>query len=95
MSEKIKTLLEEMSKNEKLQEEIKEAKDLDSLYAITKKYVDGYSKGELKDLIEKLKSAENVEGTELSDNDLDAVAGGGMIESLIKVGRGLLAELLL
>lgn len=81
MNEKIKVLLEEMNKNEKLQKEIKGTKDLDSLYAVTTKYVDGYTKDELKEVIEKLKSADS---TELSDNDLEAVAGGSSFSEIDK-----------
>lgn len=48
MNEKLIVLLDEIDKNEKLQEEIKVAKDFDTLYAVTTKYVDGYTKEELK-----------------------------------------------
>lgn len=73
MNEKLIELLEEVQKNEELQAKMKEAQNIEELYAVTTKYVDGYSIDELK---EGLKFAKSQTATELSDEDLEMVAGG-------------------
>lgn len=73
MNEKLMELLEEIQKNEELQEKMKACKDIEELYAVTTQYVDGYTIDELKTGLTIAKS--NL-SDELSDEELEMVAGG-------------------
>lgn len=73
MNEKLIELLEEVKKNEELQAKMEKAQSIDELYAVTTQYVDGYSLDELKEGLKFIKSQTS---DELSDEDLEMVAGG-------------------
>ena len=76
MNEKLMELLEEVQKNEELQAKMKEAQNIEELYAVTTKYVNGYSLDELKEGLKFIKSQTSESNGELSDEELEMVAGG-------------------
>lgn len=78
MNEKLMELLEEVQKNEELQAKVKEVKTVEELYSITTQYVDGYSLDELKEGLKFIKSQASESNGELSDEDLEMVAGGSI-----------------
>ena len=82
MNEKLIELLEEIQKNEELQEKIRACNDINELYAVTTQYVDGYTIDELKTGLAVVKS--NL-SDELSDEELDMVAGGSKNSSVLEL----------
>lgn len=73
MNEKLMDLLEEIQKNEELQEKLRGCKNIEEMYEVSTKYVDGYTLEEFKTGFAVAKS--NL-SDELSDEDLEMVAGG-------------------
>ncbi len=83
MNEKLMILLEEIQKNEELQEKLRGCNNIEEMYEVSTKYVDGYTMEELKT---SLSIANSNLSEELSDEDLEMVAGGskGNIGKMIK-----------
>ncbi len=76
MNENLLKLLDELKTNENLAADCKKAKTFDELYDIAAKYVSGYTKDEFKEGLRQLNRQLNRTNDELSDDDLEAVAGG-------------------
>lgn len=83
MNEKLMELLEVLKENEELQAKVKNAKNIDEVYAVTTQYVDGYTVKELEEGLKFIKV--QISSDELSDEDLEMVAGGSKEGSRKKV----------
>lgn len=76
MTENLKKFLEEVSLNKELAEKIGSEKDVNAIIAIAKEM--GYT----------LTEADFAKNYELSDDDLDSVAGGGDVSCACAMGGG-------
>lgn len=76
MNENFKKLFEEIQKDENLMEKFKDCKTAEEAYAVATAVADGYTMEEFKEIIAKIYyTVKNMNG-ELSDDDLNHVAGG-------------------
>lgn len=73
MNEKLKQVLSKVGEMPEIQEKLKNAKSLDEVYEIVQSVQSGYTLDEFKAAMTELKEAKT---EELSDEDLDSVAGG-------------------
>ncbi len=76
MNENLKKLFDEIRNNEELVEKFKECKTAEEAYAVATSAADGYTIEEFKEIMMKIDSAAKTTNSELSDEDLDQVAGG-------------------
>lgn len=76
MNENLKKLFEEIRKDDALVEKFKQCKTAEEAYAVAKSVVDGYTIEEFKEIMIKIDNAAKTVNSELSDDDLDQVAGG-------------------
>lgn len=76
MNENLKKLFDEIQKDESLVEKFKNCKTAEEAYAVATAVADGYTIEEFKEIMMKIdRTVKNTNG-ELSDDDLDHVAGG-------------------
>ena len=77
MNENLKKLFEEISKNEELVERFKKCTTAEEAYEVATSVATGYTIDEFKTIMQKIdKAAKSADGEELSEQDLDSVAGG-------------------
>ncbi len=76
MKENLKNLFDEIKKDDALVEKFKQCKTAEEAYAVATAVADGYTLEEFKEIMMKIDSAVKNTNLELSDDDLDQVAGG-------------------
>jgi predicted ribosomally synthesized peptide with nif11-like leader len=75
MNENIKIFLQKVSEDESLQEQLKAIKDPDKAYEFAASVQSGFTKEEFKNTMKELKAKMS---RDLSDDDLEKAAGGGI-----------------
>ena len=89
MNEKLKKLFEAIEKDDSLVEKFKSCKTAEEAYGIATSVADGYTIDEFKEIMLKIdKAAKAAENPELSDEDLDQVAGGFSTGDWLIIGGG-------
>ena len=77
MNENLKKLFDEIRNNEELAEKLKKCTSPEEAYKAATEAVGGYTLDEFKDIMQKINTTVNsTEGAELSEQDLENVAGG-------------------
>lgn len=93
MNENLKQVLSQVGEMPEIQEKLKSAGSLDEVYEIMQSVQSGYTLDEFKAAMAELKDAKT---EELSDEDLDSVAGGATHGySITNVGETLVTYLTL
>jgi predicted ribosomally synthesized peptide with nif11-like leader len=82
MNENIKLFLQKISQDEALQAKFNEVKDPDKAYEIAASIQDGFTKEEFITTMKELKAQMS---KDLSDEDLEKAAGGGLSGSISKL----------
>ena len=80
MNEGLKKLFEQMGSDESLGEKFEQCKTAEEAYEVALKVADGYTMEEFKEAMKKIANYNNSSENELSEEDLDKVAGGSDLE---------------
>jgi predicted ribosomally synthesized peptide with nif11-like leader len=81
MNENIKAFLQKLSADEALQAQFKAVKDPDKAYELAASVQGGFTKEEFVEAMKELKAKMS---RDLSDDDLEKAAGGGVIQDTMK-----------